>query len=231
MTSDRPHSTRSRRRPATPSCSRSRRSWPRAAIVARAPVRRHGLVAGGVFAWLRLIRTRALRRHSRVGGPPTGSPSHRTDSRSAAPCRRGCLTTSSAGVDVGPRQTRAAADGRGDQRGRRARGRIQPARRGHLHRQLDRPVDADRRVTDRDRRIGGPAASGRQCRRGGRPGRAVVIADRVGAVGPVAGAEQVARAGLPAGVGSRPQDAPARHHHRFRPGRRRHRRTRRHGDR
>ena len=95
-------------------------------------------------------------------------------------------------------------------------GRRQPPRRRHLHRQLDGPVDALRRVTDRHRRIGGPAAARGQRRRGGRPGVAAGRADRQPAVAAGARGQPHARRGVQHRAGAWAGDEKARHHHRLR---------------
>ena len=67
---------------------------------------------------------------------------------------------------------------------------------GIFDRQLDRPVDAHRRLARRHRRGRGPAAAGGERRRGGRPGVAVVGADRQPAVAAGAGRRPDARRGV-----------------------------------
>ena len=68
-------------------------------------------------------------------------------------CARMRRWAGAAGGHVDPRQAGAAADGRGDRRRRRASRGRRPSRRRHLHRQLDRPVDAVRRVAPRYRGV------------------------------------------------------------------------------
>ena len=134
------------------------------------------------------------------------------------------------GSHTAARQAGPAVDGRRAQRRRRQnRGGDLPRRR-HLHRQLDRPVDAGTQPgqgPERQHR----AAAGGQRRRRGWPGRPVVQADRAGAVGPRVGFQAHPRRGLRDGPRPGSPDARPRHHRRLRARRRRDRRPRRHGDR
>ena len=133
-------------------------------------------------------RVRLLDRRG-SGGPDTlDGGDVRAGGPRAHPAPRVRRRAGAAVAAVDPRQAGAAADGRRERRGRRpSRRRIAPRRRHH-DRQLDRPVDGVRRLADRHRELGGPAAAGGQRRRGGRPGVAAVLGDRHPAVGEGAGA-------------------------------------------
>ena len=131
---------------------------------------------------------------------------------------------------VDPRQAGPAADGGGEKRRRRPGRRQRLPRRRHLHRQLDGPVDLQR-PAGRHRGQRRAAAAGGQRRRRRRPGVAVEVADRHGAVAPGAGADPNGPAGPRPGGRPRPEDARPGHHHRLRSRRRRQRRARRHRDR